>query len=431
MDTERLTLWAGHFCQELSTSSELQSHLAEHQRRSQRAQAMLTVERIPTLTEADLREMFFDSDAFGFWSNKEWEFNDRVQSVGLDGLRRALLELVTRAERGLTPADLQQVWDMRGLGTLLATELLAYRFPSRYWTFSANVTLPALQALGDDVKASMPRGQKSNPYLYLALEPRMAQVCQSLVSAGIAEADNLLADIFLWWMNKKAPALTQPEPPEGTGIPDVNASKIEQAIQDFKSRPEWSNWESNRTHQYAILWQGQRYPVKEIIRMATGVTNFVSTQARVYLQKRGFQIVSLHPDSANVWLFQANPRIYDLETGLRHHRINDWQVNRYRGEIQNGDRVVFWKAGENRGIYGLGTMVSNLHQRQNGDWVVDVRYDGHLRQPVLYETLVEHPVLSNMLIMRQQQGTNFRIAPEEWAALQPLIGQVVRPTEMP
>jgi hypothetical protein len=148
MDDARLKQLAEQFSEQFGTSSDLRTHLGDHQRRSQRAQALLTTERIPTLTEAELRELFFDSDAFGFWTNKEWEFNDRLQSLGLDGLRRVLLELVRRAERGLTADDLKHVWAMRGLGKLLATELLAYRFPTHYWTYSPNVTLPVFEMLG-------------------------------------------------------------------------------------------------------------------------------------------------------------------------------------------------------------------------------------------------------------------------------------------
>ena len=212
MDEERLRQLATKFYQEMQTSEQLRAHVADHQRRSQRAQTLLSPERIRTLSEERLRELFFDTDAFGFWKDKEGEFKRRLQSAGLDGLRNALLELITRAERGLTPDDLKQVWEMGGLGTLLATELLTYRYPARYWTYSSKVTLPALKQLGDDVKASMPHGQKSDPYVYLALEPRMAQARQALGEAGFGEADtdNLLADIFLWWVNHGDKTISKP-----------------------------------------------------------------------------------------------------------------------------------------------------------------------------------------------------------------------------
>lgn len=147
MDIQRLNQLAGQFAREMRTSEDLQSHLADHERRRERARAMLTQERIPTLSENDLRELFFDSDAFGYWRNKEWEFQERLKKVGTPGLRSALMEVITRAERGLKPDDLKHIWGMRGLGRLLTTELLSYRFPDRYWTYNESVTLKALRVL--------------------------------------------------------------------------------------------------------------------------------------------------------------------------------------------------------------------------------------------------------------------------------------------
>ena len=198
MDGERLAQLATEFAKELQTSDELRSHVAEHQRRIERAQRLLTLKRIPTLGEEELKELFFDTDAFGFWTNKEWEFKRRVAKVGVDGLRNALLELIERAERGLSPEDLKAVWAMKGLGMLLSTNLLCYRFPDRYWTYSPNVTLPAFRVLGLDVKATLPRGQKSDAYVYLALREPMDQVVAALQAAGLSEADYSVADIFLW-----------------------------------------------------------------------------------------------------------------------------------------------------------------------------------------------------------------------------------------
>jgi hypothetical protein len=49
----------------------------------------------------------------------------------------------------------------------------------------------------------------------------------------------------------------------------------------------WSNWEQNGVHKYAIEWNGLRYPVKQIIRMATGATDFGGgAEANSYVQAR-------------------------------------------------------------------------------------------------------------------------------------------------
>jgi 5-methylcytosine-specific restriction protein B len=426
MDVNRLDQLAAKFSDNLKNSEDLQNHFDEHNRRRQRAQELLDLDRIPTLTEDDLRSLFFDSDAFSFWSNKEWEFNNRLQNVGLEGLRDVLGELMSRAGNGLTPDDLAEIWERGGLGRLLSTELLAYRFPNRYWTFNASVTLAAFQILGEDIKAKMPRGQKADPYLYFAIEPHMTQVKQALEQTGLSDVDNLVADIFLWWIKETVP-IERAQPTEAKGIPEIEPFEIEQAMRDFdaskRNTPEWSGWESQPNYRYALSWQDRNYPLKEIIRMASGATDFTSGQAQSYLKKKGFRIIPLK----KAWMFQANPRIYDLEEGLKRERITNWKVQRYRNEVNRGDQVVYWKAGENRGIYGFGEIISDVYQRDNGDWAVDVEYKGRLKNPILHETLVQHPLLSQMHIMRQAQGTNFRITPEEWAELEPMIGEIIPP----
>ncbi len=502
MDMQRLTELAGQFHQTMETSQDYKDHMTEHRRRSQRAQAMLTPARIPALTEDDLRELFFDSDAFSFWSNKEWEFNHRLQNVGLEGLRQALLELITRAERGLSAQDLKHVWDMGGLGMVLSCELIAYRFPARYWPYSERMTLPAFKILGDDIKANNPLGQRSSAYLYLALESRMAEIRQALTRTGFQEVDNLTADLFLWWVKKNAPEVEEPETSvggirywkisPGTGVAYWDEFREQSVIAigwaggDLRKAAPGSQDELKAFLEKATPMRGKEldnavaqmwlfygemqegdlvcaYGHRQILAWGevTGPYTFthdkweyehrravrwISTDAQsisnlspelqqkiqvvrtiVPLTRDEFVQIQALSRPKQAWIFQANPAIYNLEEGLRDEWITDWQVRRYRSEVHRDDYAVLWKSGEKRGIYGLGTVNSDLYQRQDGEWVVDVKYEGRLRTPILYEDLREHPVLSQMLIMRQYQGTNFRITAEEWAALEPLLHDVIPP----
>jgi hypothetical protein len=61
-------------------------------------------------------------------------------------------------------------------------------------------------------------------------------------------------------------------------IPDVSRTKLLQAIEEYdaalRDAPEWKNWESKDTYKYAIVHEDKRYPVKQIIRMATGAMDF-------------------------------------------------------------------------------------------------------------------------------------------------------------
>jgi hypothetical protein len=312
----RLRKLAVRFAAALRSSDALRTHLAAQRRRVARAQALLTLVRIPALGEHELRELFFDTEAFGFWINKEWEFTHRLQAVGEAGLREALAELVSRGQLGATHEDLRAIWSMRGLGTLLASELLAYRFPERYWIYSPNATLPALALLGDDVKDRMPRGQRSDPHVYLALAPRMLRVREALAAAGIEPADYLSADTFLLWV-KRTLGERGTEAAAGTagdaaadgavagaagaveaarGGADANA--VERALQEFdrvqRATARWAGWEAAaRPREYAVRWHGRKYPAREIARMASGVADLGAREGRAYLRERGFVVAAV------------------------------------------------------------------------------------------------------------------------------------------
>jgi len=69
--------------------------------------------------------------------------------------------------------------------------------------------------------------------------------------------------------------------------------KFDAELRDSK---DWQGWEDKKNHKYAILHEGKRYPVKEIIHLATGVPvgSFSGgTAANGYMEKRGFKIVKL------------------------------------------------------------------------------------------------------------------------------------------
>jgi 5-methylcytosine-specific restriction protein A len=86
-------------------------------------------------------------------------------------------------------------------------------------------------------------------------------------------------------------------------IPQVMTEALSHAMarfdRDFRTTPDWADWEQNRAHLYAIEHDGQRYPVKQIVSMATGlpVSEFsggeAAGDANQYVVARGFAVVEL------------------------------------------------------------------------------------------------------------------------------------------
>ena len=83
-------------------------------------------------------------------------------------------------------------------------------------------------------------------------------------------------------------------------LPSVAADAISSAMDrfdnDLRTSPQWTNWEDNQSHRYAIKKDGKLYPVKQIVSMATGanVNSFSGgREANSYVEERGFEIEPL------------------------------------------------------------------------------------------------------------------------------------------
>jgi predicted HNH restriction endonuclease len=86
-------------------------------------------------------------------------------------------------------------------------------------------------------------------------------------------------------------------------ITHVSADALLDAIgrfdRELRDTPDWSGWQQNRAHRYAIEHDRRRYPVKQIVSIATGipVADFsggeAAGDANQYVAARGFAIVEL------------------------------------------------------------------------------------------------------------------------------------------
>jgi hypothetical protein len=86
-------------------------------------------------------------------------------------------------------------------------------------------------------------------------------------------------------------------------IPQVATEALTDAMarfdRDFRDATEWAGWEQKKAHLYAIEHYGRRYPVKQIISLATGmpVSEFsggeAAGDANQYVVALGFPVVEL------------------------------------------------------------------------------------------------------------------------------------------
>ncbi|MDY6985649.1 MAG: endonuclease NucS [Candidatus Thermoplasmatota archaeon] len=150
---------------------------------------------------------------------------------------------------------------------------------------------------------------------------------------------------------------------------------------------------------------------------------------------------------SNVWIFQANPKTYDILNALSSKEElgeeNDmWSVSRFKDRIHKGDTALIWMSStspksNDAGIYAVAEITSNpeymkstskfwiseddFKKQQNNLWV-RLKYKLiFANNPIFREELKSIDELKNMLIFKQPQGTNFPVTQEEWRVISDLI----------
>jgi hypothetical protein len=140
------------------------------------------------------------------------------------------------------------------------------------------------------------------------------------------------------------------------------------------------------------------------------------------------------------WIFQANPKYYDLVGAANELERISWKISRYKEYIHVGDIVYLWEAGNKAGIVAVGK-IDSIHaaittpneemkfvrgaENRDEDLIpffgALVSIEHGLLDRIEKQELFNDPVLRSMQILRQPQGTNFKVTPEEAQALNDLI----------
>ena len=146
--------------------------------------------------------------------------------------------------------------------------------------------------------------------------------------------------------------------------------------------------------------------------------------------------------SRNAWLFQANPRYYDISRAVRELDEMNWTVAQYQNQIAAGDRVYIWQSGSDGGVIAMGRILTDPEEMpdQEGEtYIVDPKkfegdqlrvrlsIDQVLASPLSPAGLKEHPVLNGLPIFSFANATNFELTPEQDKALLAMIAGGAQP----
>jgi HJR/Mrr/RecB family endonuclease len=135
------------------------------------------------------------------------------------------------------------------------------------------------------------------------------------------------------------------------------------------------------------------------------------------------------------WMFQANPKRYDLVAEAAKGFSDDWSMNQHRDVVAVGDRIFFFLSGSKAGIYALGRVVSPVYEATEPDefgrWKVDVEYEAFVSPPLLRAELLSDTTLAGYRPFGGLLRTNFVVPPEVSQRLDELLVDRTMPIDKP
>jgi hypothetical protein len=136
---------------------------------------------------------------------------------------------------------------------------------------------------------------------------------------------------------------------------------------------------------------------------------------------------------ARSWIFQANPKFYDIDAALASLQEMSWSVNQYKQSISVGDEVFLWKSGPEAGIVAKAKVLTSpsMTEQDGLQFAVQAeKFDKpglrvQLRIENVYPVALSRDVLKASLpdlsILQSPQGTNFAVTPEEALAIREML----------
>ncbi len=145
-------------------------------------------------------------------------------------------------------------------------------------------------------------------------------------------------------------------------------------------------------------------------------------------------------DEITTWIFQANPKEYDILNALSDEKLNKrhWYVGQHKKRIKKGHIALIWMSGKEGGVYAIAKILSDPKEIEESQlskkyWLSTNKDTKRLLRVNLQiiKTLINNPLfrqeiktkesLKDLSILKFSQGTNFPVTDDEWAVISGLI----------
>jgi len=140
-------------------------------------------------------------------------------------------------------------------------------------------------------------------------------------------------------------------------VPDATREDLLDAMRQFdedeRDSDDWQDWEDKGLYTWAILLDGRRYPVKEIISRATGIQQLEFSgdpEANQYATRRGFSVEPLQRRLKPQvwWVNQGTTYLLEKESGILWAPVHGKNGNTFAHwtnmtKVREGDFVLHYQ----------------------------------------------------------------------------------------
>jgi MoxR-like ATPase len=137
------------------------------------------------------------------------------------------------------------------------------------------------------------------------------------------------------------------------------------------------------------------------------------------------------------WIFQGNPKYYDVSSAVESLDIVTWPVNQYSKQIKKGDRAYIWLSGSDGGVIASGTVLCDPEMREPAVddafnrrtplkdktyLAVDISLERKFTEKVVRRSvLLADERTKRLEILTYPGATNFRVAKEQEDVIESIL----------
>ena len=137
------------------------------------------------------------------------------------------------------------------------------------------------------------------------------------------------------------------------------------------------------------------------------------------------------------WIFQGNPKYYDVIGAVKNLDIISWDVKQYRNQIKKDDRAYIWVSGPGGGIVASGVVLCDPEVREyskpdsydlSGSFTtgvhneVDIKLTNKIIDSIIKkEVFLADERLKKVSIINFANATNFKLTPEQADVIDSII----------